>query len=64
MKAFVRGPCPGGWLGKERLLRVLEAKRLDPTLTTTRTFAFDDMERAFQVSDEKLEDVVKVLVTF
>ncbi|MGE9694122.1 NAD(P)-dependent alcohol dehydrogenase [Streptomyces sp. CH6] len=63
-KTIATGLCPGGRLRMERLLRLLEAKRLDPTLTTTRTFAFDDMERAFQVSDEKLEDVVKVLVTF
>jgi threonine dehydrogenase-like Zn-dependent dehydrogenase len=31
---------------------------------TTHTFSFDDMERAFEVSDKKLEDVVKVLITF
>ncbi|WP_432159533.1 NAD(P)-dependent alcohol dehydrogenase [Streptomyces sp. NRRL F-5630] len=63
-KTIATGLCPGGRLRMERLLRLLEAKRLDPTLMTTHTFAFDDMERAFQVSDEKLEDVVKVLVTF
>jgi threonine dehydrogenase-like Zn-dependent dehydrogenase len=31
---------------------------------TTHEFAFDDMERAFEVSDKKLEDVVKVMITF
>jgi isopropanol dehydrogenase (NADP+) len=58
------GLCPGGRLRMERLLRVLETKRVDPTLMTTHTFRFDDMERAFEVSDKKLEDVVKVLVVF
>jgi threonine dehydrogenase-like Zn-dependent dehydrogenase len=48
----------------ERLLRVLETKRVDPTHMTTHTFRFDEMERAFEVSDKKLEDVVKVLVVF
>lgn len=31
---------------------------------TTHEFAFDDMERAFEVSDKKLDDVVNVLVRF
>jgi len=58
------GLCPGGRLRMDRLLRILEAKRVDPTLMTTHTFAFGDMERAFEVSDQKLEDVVKTLITF
>jgi threonine dehydrogenase-like Zn-dependent dehydrogenase len=48
----------------ERLLRVLETKRVDPTSMTTHTFGFDEMERAFEVADKKLDDVVKVLITF
>jgi hypothetical protein len=31
---------------------------------TTYTFAFDDMERAFEVADKKLDDVVNVLIAF
>ncbi|MGW2098757.1 NAD(P)-dependent alcohol dehydrogenase [Streptomyces olivaceoviridis] len=63
-QTIATGLCPGGRLRMERLLRVLEAKRVDPTHLTTHTFAFDDMERAFEVADKKLEDVVKVLITF
>jgi threonine dehydrogenase-like Zn-dependent dehydrogenase len=63
-KTIATGLCPGGRLRMERLLRILEAKRLDPTHMTTHTFSFDDVERAFEVSDKKLEDVVKVLITF
>jgi threonine dehydrogenase-like Zn-dependent dehydrogenase len=63
-QTIATGLCPGGRLRMERLLRVLEAKRVDPTHMTTHTFSFDDMERAFEVADKKLEDVVKVLITF
>ena len=63
-KTIATGLCPGGRLRMERLLRVLETKRIDPTLMTTHTFNFDEMERAFEVSDKKLEDVVKPLIVF
>ncbi|GAA1624929.1 NAD(P)-dependent alcohol dehydrogenase [Saccharothrix algeriensis] len=63
-KTIATGLCPGGRLRMERLLQILAAKRLDPTLMTSHTFAFDEMERAFEVSDQKLDDVVKVLITF
>jgi len=63
-KTIATGLCPGGRLRMERLLQILESGRVDPTLMTTHTFAFDDMERAFEVSDQKLDDVIKPLITF
>jgi threonine dehydrogenase-like Zn-dependent dehydrogenase len=63
-KTIATGLCPGGRLRMERLLRVLETKRVDPTSMTTHTFPFDEMERAFEVADKKLDDVIKVLITF
>lgn len=63
-KTIATGLCPGGRLRMERLLRVLDSGRVDPTLMTSHTFAFDDMERAFEVSDQKLDDVIKPLITF
>src|SRR5215471_12378505 len=63
-KTIATGLCPGGRLRMERLLRVLESGRLDPTLMTTHTFTFDDMGRAFEVADNKLDNVVKPLITF
>lgn len=63
-KTIATGLCPGGRLRMERLLRVLESERVDPTPMTTHTFPFDEMERAFEVADKKLEDVVKVLIRF
>jgi threonine dehydrogenase-like Zn-dependent dehydrogenase len=58
------GLCPGGRLRMERLLRVLQGGRVDPTQMTTHTFRFDEMERAFEVSDKKLDNVIKPLITF
>jgi threonine dehydrogenase-like Zn-dependent dehydrogenase len=63
-KTIATGLCPGGRLRMERLLRVLETKRVDPTLMTSHSFHFDEMERAFEVADKKLEDAVKILITF
>ncbi|GAA4835327.1 zinc-binding dehydrogenase [Saccharopolyspora rosea] len=63
-KTIATGLCPGGRLRMQRLLRLLRTQRIDPTRMTTHNFRFDDMERAFEVADKKLEDVVKVLITF
>jgi threonine dehydrogenase-like Zn-dependent dehydrogenase len=63
-KTIATGLCPGGRLRMSRLLRVLAGRRVDPTLMTTHSFHFDEMERAFEVSDKKLDDVVKVLIAF
>jgi threonine dehydrogenase-like Zn-dependent dehydrogenase len=63
-KTIATGLCTGGRLRMSRLLRILEMKRVDPTMLTTHTFHFDEMERAFEVADKKLDDVVKVLIRF
>lgn len=58
------GLCPGGRLRMERLLRVIESGQVDPTPMTTHTFPFDQMERGFDIMDKKLDNVLKVLITF
>ncbi|WP_244190771.1 NAD(P)-dependent alcohol dehydrogenase [Streptomyces caeruleatus] len=63
-KTIRTGLCPGGRLRMERLLRVLGSQRVDPSHLTTHEFHFDEMERAFEVADKKLEDVVKVMISF
>jgi isopropanol dehydrogenase (NADP+) len=63
-KTITTGLCPGGRLRMERLLRLLQMKRVDPTLMTTHTFAFADMDRAFEVMDKKLDGVLKPLIVF
>lgn len=63
-KTIKTGLCPGGRLRMERLLRMLEMKRVDPTLMTTHTFQFDEMEKAFEIMDKKLDGVLKPLIVF
>jgi isopropanol dehydrogenase (NADP+) len=63
-KTIRTGLCPGGRLRLERLLRVLERGLVDPTLMTTHTFSFDEMPKAFEVMDRKLDDVLKPLIRF
>lgn len=56
--------CPGGKLRLERLLHYLEGKKIDPTRMTTHTFKFDEADKAFEVMDKKLDNVIKPLVKF
>ncbi|WP_126599738.1 NAD(P)-dependent alcohol dehydrogenase [Dictyobacter aurantiacus] len=63
-KTITTGLCTGGRLRMERLLRVLETKRVDPTLMTTHTFSFDQVEGAFEIMDKKLDGVIKPLIVF
>ena len=56
--------CPGGKLRLERLLRLLENKKIDPTRMTTHTFKFEEADKAFEVMDKKLDNVIKPLVKF
>ena len=63
-KTITTGLYPGGRLRMERLLRTLEMKRVDPTLMTTHTFPFGEMERAFEIMDKKLDGVLKPLIVF
>lgn len=63
-KTLRTGLCPGGSLRMQRLLRVLQTGRIDPTRMTTHTFAFDELPRAFELMDKKLDGVIKPLITF
>jgi threonine dehydrogenase-like Zn-dependent dehydrogenase len=48
----------------ERLLRLIEAKRVDPTWMTSHTFKFGDMEKAFRLMETKEDNVIKPLIVF
>lgn len=63
-KTITTGLCPGGRLRMERLLRLLEMNRVDPTLMTTHTFPFDEMAQAFEIMDRKLDGILKPLIVF
>jgi threonine dehydrogenase-like Zn-dependent dehydrogenase len=56
--------CPGGRLRMERMLRILQSGRLDPTAMTTHTFRFEQLPNAFEMMDKKLDGIIKPLITF
>lgn len=58
------GLCPGGRLRLERLLRLLEADRVDPTKMTTHVFSFDETDEAFHLMKTKDDDIIKPLIDF
>jgi threonine dehydrogenase-like Zn-dependent dehydrogenase len=63
-KTITTGLCPGGRLRMQRLLQLLEMKRVDPTRMTTHTFPFGELDRAFEIMDKKLDGVLKPLIVF
>ncbi len=63
-KDIVTSLCPGGRLRLERLLRLLETGRVDPTRMTTHTFGFEEVDDAFRLMESKEDGVVKPLVEF
>lgn len=63
-KDIVTGLCPGGRLRLTRLLRLIETGRVDPTLMTTHTFAFDEIEDAFRLMETKEDGIIKPLIDF
>ncbi|MFO7261661.1 MAG: NAD(P)-dependent alcohol dehydrogenase [bacterium] len=63
-KNIVTGLCPGGRLRLQRLLRLLENGRVDPTPLTTHTFRFDELDRAFKLMETKEEGIIKPLIDF
>ncbi len=56
--------CPGGRLRIQRLLKLLENNRVDPTKMTTHEFEFDEIEEAFKMMDEKENGIIKPLIRF
>ncbi len=56
--------CPGGRLRLQRLLLLLENRKIDPTRMTTHTFTFDEADKAFEIMDKKLDGVIKPLIKF
>lgn len=63
-KTIRTGLCPGGKVRMQRLLRLIETGRVDPTLMTTHQFRFDELEKAFQMMDTKEDGILKPLILF
>lgn len=56
--------CPGGKERMGRLMRLIERGRVDPTLMTTHTFPFDQVEEAFRMMETKEDGIIKPLILF
>ncbi len=56
--------CPGGRVRLERLLRILNTGKVDPTPMTTHKFDFSEIEKAFNLMKTKEDGVIKPLVEF
>lgn len=63
-KDIKTGLCPGGRLRLQRLLRLLEADRVDPTKMTTHEFPFEEIDEAFRLMESKEDDIIKPLIDF
>jgi threonine dehydrogenase-like Zn-dependent dehydrogenase len=63
-KDIVTDLCPGGRARLRRLLRLLDADRVDPTKMTTHTFAFEDIDEAFELMETKEDNIIKPLIDF
>lgn len=56
--------CPGGRVRMERMLRLLQRRRIDPSPLTTHRFPFSDVERAFHMMAKKEDGIIKPLILF
>jgi len=56
--------CPGGRVRLQNLLRLLDTGRVDPTPMTTHTFGYDEIERAFEMMENKEDGIIKPLIEF
>ena len=63
-KTIRTGLCPGGRERMERLLRLLQKRRVDPTPLTTHRFPFRDVEKAFEMMRTKADGILKPLILF
>lgn len=62
-KTIRGGLCPGGRVRLERLMKMIEYGRVDPTkLITHRYHGFEQIEPAFKIMEEKPADLIKPVV--
>ncbi len=63
-KTITTSLCPGGKVRMQRLMRLIDNGRVDPTPMTTHRFAFDEIEKAFAMMRDKEEGIIKPLIRF
>lgn len=56
--------CPGGKERMQRLLRLIDIKRVDPTKLTTHQFEFRELDHAFELMRTKDDNIIKPLIVF
>lgn len=55
---------PGGRERMQRLLKLVDMKRIDPTRLTTHTFRFHELNKAFEMMGSKDDNIIKPLIVF
>jgi threonine dehydrogenase-like Zn-dependent dehydrogenase len=55
--------CPGGKERMERLMRMVETGRFDPTPLITHRFALEDIGAAYELFSSRRDGVLKVAIT-
>lgn len=63
-KTITVGTLAGGRLRMERMLMLLERKRIDPTRMTTHTYGFEEIDLAFETEERRPDGLIKTLVSF
>ncbi|MGV9833227.1 NAD(P)-dependent alcohol dehydrogenase [Nocardia niigatensis] len=63
-KSIHSGLCPGGNDRMQRLFALIATRRFDPTLMTTHTFGFGEIETAFEMMRDKTDNIIKPLIVF
>ena len=63
-KTIRTGLCLGGAERMKRLMRLLEAGRVDPRPLTSHRFPFREVEKAFRMMQTKEDDMLKPLILF
>lgn len=56
--------CPGGKERMQRLLRLIETGKIDPTPLTTHRFKFEEAEKALALMTSKEDGVIKPMLIF
>ena len=54
--------CPGGKERMERLMRMVEAGRFDPTPLITHRFGLDEINEAYRIFSNRLDGVLKIAI--
>jgi alcohol dehydrogenase len=54
--------CPGGKERMQRLMRLVEARRIDLTPLLTHTFSLDDIAKAYELVASRQDNVLKVAI--